>query len=203
MTLVLIVAGIDLSVGSVLGFSATVTGVVAVGFGLPLPVACLAGIAAGLACGLVNGLLVSRFALPAFIVTLGMLEMARGLAYQVSGSQTMYIGASIQAIALPLPVIGISPALLIALLIVGAGHFVLTRTVFGRHLVAIGTNEEAARMSGIDSRPYRLAVLALSGGHWLASPGYSTPPISAPQIPTPASVWNSRRLPLQSSAAPA
>jgi ribose transport system permease protein len=163
MTFVLIVAGIDLSVGSVLGFSATVVGVAAVGYGLPLPVACLAGIAAGLACGLVSGLFVSRFALPSFIVTLGMLEMARGLAYQVSDSQTMYIGASIQAIALPLPVIGLSGALLFSLLLVGAGQFVLTRTVFGRHLVAVGTNEEAARMSGIDSRRYRLAVLGLSG----------------------------------------
>ncbi len=163
MTFVLIVAGIDLSVGSVLGFSATVVGVAAVGYGLPLPLACAAGILAGLACGLVNGALVSRFALPSFIVTLGMLEMARGLAYQASNSQTMYIGASIQSIALPLPGIGLSGALLFALGLVVAGQFVLTRTVFGRHLVAIGTNEEAARMSGIDSRPYRLAVLGLSG----------------------------------------
>jgi ribose transport system permease protein len=163
MTFVLIVAGIDLSVGSVLGFSATVVGVAAVGYGLPLPLACAAGILAGLACGLVNGLLVSRFALPSFIVTLGMLEMARGLAYQASNSQTMYIGASIQSIALPLPGIGLSGALLFALALVVAGQFVLTRTVFGRHLVAIGTNEAAARMSGIDSRPYRLAVLGLSG----------------------------------------
>ena len=163
MTLVLIVAGIDLSVGSVLGFSATVVGVATVGLGLPIPVACLAGLAAGMACGLVNGLLVSRFSLPAFIVTLGMLEMARGLAYLTSDSQTMYIGASIQVIALPLPLIGVSGALLFSLLLVAAGEFILTRTVFGRHLVAIGTNEEAARMSGIDSRPYRLTVLALSG----------------------------------------
>ena len=163
MTLVLIVAGIDLSVGSVLGFSATVVGVMVIGLGWPLPLACLAGLLAGLACGVVNGFLVSWFSLPSFIVTLGMLEMARGLAYITSDSQTMYIGASIQAIALPIPYIGVSAALLIALLIVAAAQFVLTRTVFGRHLVAIGTNEQAARMSGIDSRPYRLAVLGLSG----------------------------------------
>lgn len=163
MTLVLVVAGIDLSVGSVLGFSATVVGVAVVGLGLPIPLACLLGLSAGLACGLVNGLLVSRFSLPSFIVTLGMLEMARGLAYLTSDSQTVYIGSSIQAVALPLPLIGVSGALLFSLVLVVAGQFVLTRTVFGRHLVAIGTNEEAARMSGIDHRPYRLAVLALSG----------------------------------------
>lgn len=163
MTLVLIVAGIDLSVGSVLGFSAAVVGVAAVGLDLPLPVACLMGIGAGLACGLVNGVLVSWFSLPSFIVTLGMLEMARGLAYMTTDSQTVYIGASIQKIALPLPVIGVSGALIFSLLLVVAGQFVLTRTVFGRYLVAIGTNEQAARMSGIDSRPYRLTVLAISG----------------------------------------
>lgn len=163
MTLVLIVAGIDLSVGSVLGLSATVVGVAAVGFDLPIPIACLVGLGAGLACGLVNGLLVSWFSLPSFIVTLGMLEMARGLAYVSSDSQTLYIGASIQKIALPLPVVGVSAALLISVALVVAGQFVLTRTVFGRYLVAIGTNEQAARMSGVDSRPYRLAVLAISG----------------------------------------
>ena len=163
MTLVLIVAGIDLSVGSVAGWSATVIGVSIVSLGLPIPVACILGIAAGLACGLVNGALVSRFALPSFIVTLGMLEMARGMGYLVTDSQTVYIGPAIQAIALPLPGIGVSGALLFAVSLVIAGQFVLTRTVFGRHLVAIGTNEEAARMSGIDSRNYRLAVLALSG----------------------------------------
>ena len=105
----------------------------------------------------------SWFSLPSFIVTLGMLEMARGLAYITTNSQTVYIGASIQKIALPLPYIGVSSALLIAILLVILGQFVLTRTIFGRYLVAIGSNEQAALLSGIDSRPYRLAVLALSG----------------------------------------
>lgn len=163
MTLVLIVAGIDLSVGSVVGLCATVVGVAIVSLDLPLPVACLLAIGAGLACGLVNGLLVSRFALPSFIVTLGMLEMARGMGYLVTNSQTVYIGSEIQAIALPLPLIGVSGAFLFSIALVIVGQFVLTRTVFGRHLVAIGTNEKAARMSGIDSRSYKLSVLAISG----------------------------------------
>ena len=163
MTLVLIVGGIDLSVGSVLGFCATVVGVTAIGWGLPLTVACLIGIGAGFLCGAVNGLLVSYFLLPSFIVTLGMLEMARGLAYLVNDSQTVYIGASIQRIALPLPGIGMSAALIIALLLVIGGQFLLTRTVFGRYITAIGSNETAARMSGIGIRPYRFIVLALSG----------------------------------------
>ena len=163
MTLVLIVAGIDLSVGSVLGFCSTVVGVAMMTLGLPVPVAALLGIIAGLACGLFNGALVARLALPSFIVTLGMLEMARGLSYLTTGSQTVYIGADIQWIALPIPFIGVSIALLISVALVVIAQFVLTRTVFGRHLVAIGTNEKAAMMSGIDARPYRIAVFALSG----------------------------------------
>ena len=163
MTLVLIVAGIDLSVGSVLGFAAAVVGVAAVTWGLPLWLACLAGLGVGLLCGLASGTLVAYLSLPSFIVTLGMLEMARGLAYITSDSQTVYIGASIQKLALPLPGIGVSAALIASFLIVIAAHFVLTRTVFGRYLIAIGTSEQAAKMSGIDPRPYRLAVLALAG----------------------------------------
>lgn len=163
MTLVLIVAGIDLSVGSVLGFSAAVVGVAAVSWGLPVSLACVLGLVAGLVCGSVNGVLVAYFSLPSFIVTLGMLEMARGLAYLTTNSQTIYIGPSIQGLALPLPVIGVSAGLVFALVLVIVAQFLLTRTVFGRYLTAIGSNEQAVRMSGIDSRPYRLAVLAISG----------------------------------------
>jgi ribose transport system permease protein len=163
MTLVLIVAGIDLSVGSVMGFCAAVVGVAAVVWGLPLWMAFLMGLGTGLICGAVNGLLVAYFSLPSFIVTLGMLEMARGLAYVTTGSQTVYIGSQIQSLALPLPGIGVSAALIFAIVLVITAQFVLTRTVLGRYLVAIGTNEQAARMSGIDPRPYRLMVLAVSG----------------------------------------
>jgi ribose transport system permease protein len=92
-----------------------------------------------------------------------MLEMARGLAYVTTGSQTVYIGSQIQSLALPLPGIGVSAALIFAIVLVITAQFVLTRTVLGRYLVAIGTNEQAARMSGIDPRPYRLMVLAVSG----------------------------------------
>jgi len=164
MTLVLISSGIDLSVGSVLGFSAAVVGTVMIKFGLPLPLACLLGVGAGVMCGAVNGVLVAYLSLPSFIVTLGMLEMARGLAYITTNSQTAYIGMEIQRIATPIPGIGVSGALICALTIVAAGHFLLTRTVFGRYMTAIGTNERAARASGINIRPYRWSVLAISGG---------------------------------------
>ncbi len=164
MTLVLIVGCIDLSVGSVVGLSSAVTGMAAVVLGIPLPLAFMLGITTGTLCGLVNGCLSSYFALPSFIVTLGMLEMARGLAYMTTNSQTLFIGASIQKLSLPITGLGISPALIIAISIVVLAHFIVKRTVFGRYIIAIGTNETAARMSGIPIHPYRISVLALSGG---------------------------------------
>jgi len=163
MTLVLISGGIDLSVGSIVALSSAVIGVALTVFELPLPVAALMGIVAGGCAGLVNGVLGSYFRLPIFIVTLGMLEAGRGLAYLVTESQTIYIGPSIQALSLPLLGIGISPAFLIALGLVVVSQLVLTRTVFGRYLIAIGTNELAAKISGIRTELYLNAVLLISG----------------------------------------
>lgn len=164
MTLVLIVGGIDLSVGSVLGLCATIVGMSLVNWDFSIVTACFLAIGAGILCGSVNGILAAYLALPAFIVTLGMLEMARGMAYITTDSQTMYIGASIQELALPVAGTGVSPALVIALLTVFAAQFILTRTVPGRHIVAVGANPRAARMSGINTKLYRMVVLAVSGG---------------------------------------
>jgi ribose transport system permease protein len=163
MTLVLIIGCIDLSVGSVVGLSSAVVGMTVISMGLPLPLACLLGLISGALCGLVNGCLTSFFLLPSFIVTLGMLEMARGLSYLTTNSQTVFIGASIQKLSLPISGFGVSPALISAIIIVVVTHFVIKRTVFGRYIIAIGTNETAARMSGINIHPYRVSVLAISG----------------------------------------
>ncbi|MFT7560300.1 MAG: ribose transport system permease protein [Flavobacteriales bacterium] len=163
MTLVLICGGIDLSVGSVVALSAGVIGLAVEGFGLPLPIAAILGIAAAASAGLLNGFLGSYLNLPIFIVTLGMLEVARGLAYISTDSQTVYIGASILKLAYPLPGIGVSISFLVAIAFVAIGHFVLNHTVFGRHIIAIGTNEQAARISGIKTKPYILTVLVISG----------------------------------------
>lgn len=163
MTLVLIVAGIDLSVGSTLAFGASVLGVTMTRWGWPpLPAALLCA-AVGLACGTLNGIISVGAGIPSFIVTLGMLEIARGCAYLVADSQTQYIGAAIEAVGAPLGALRLSPAFLIAIGLVGAGQFALSCTVFGRHLVAIGTNETAVRLSGIDPRPPKIAVFALAG----------------------------------------
>jgi ribose transport system permease protein len=162
MTFVLIIAGIDLSVGSVLALAGSVLGIFLVQFNLPLPVAIAACLIVGILCGVANGLIVIRWNLPSFIVTLGMLEIARGAAYLVTGSRTIYIGGPLEAITGKF-VLGLSFPFVLAVAIVIIGQFVLSRTVFGRYMVAIGTNEEAVRMSGIDPRPIKLLVFTLCG----------------------------------------
>jgi len=163
MTFVLIVAGIDLSVGSVMAFSGAVLGVALVDVGLPLWLACFLCLLCGLICGTANGLISTRWSIPSFIVTLGMLEIARGGAYLTTNSQTKYIGNAVEIISAPLPGIGLSPALLISISIVLCAQLVLTRTVFGRYAIAIGSNEEAVHLSGINVRFWKLLVFAVSG----------------------------------------
>jgi ribose transport system permease protein len=162
MTFVLVVASIDLSVGSVLALSGAVLGACLVELQLALPLAGAACLLAGAACGALNGLIVVRWGLPSFIVTLGMMEMARGGAYLVTGSRTRYIGASVERVA-EASWLGLSLPFALALLVVAAGQAVLSRTVFGRYLVAVGTNEEAVRLAGIETGRVRAAVFVLSG----------------------------------------
>ncbi len=162
MTFVLIIAGIDLSVGSVMALSSAVLGLSLVKFNLPLPAAIVMCLVVGVLCGAANGLVIIRWKLPAFIVTLGMLEIARGATYLITKSRTIYIGESVEVIA-ETSILGLSLPFIIAVAIVVVGQLVLSRTVFGRYLVAIGTNEEAVRLSGIDPRGLKLAVFALCG----------------------------------------
>ncbi len=162
MTFVLIIAGIDLSVGSVMALAGAVLGVCLVRFSLPLPAAIAVCLAVGIVCGLANGFVVIRWRLPAFIVTLGMLEIARGGAYLVTDSRTVYIGGPVEVIT-DMSILGLSLPFIIAVVIVVMGQVVLSCTVFGRYLIAIGTNEEAVRLSGIDPAPLKLGVFVLCG----------------------------------------
>lgn len=162
LTFVLVIASIDLSVGSVLALSSAVVGVCMVQFGLGLPVAGLLALAAGLLCGLFNGALSVGLGLPSFIVTLGTLEMARGGTYLLTHSQTQYVGAEVEVLS-EASIFGLSAPFLLAVALVAVGQFTLSRTVFGRYATAIGTNEEAVRLAGIDPRPVKLTVFALAG----------------------------------------
>lgn len=160
MTFVLIIAGIDLSVGSVLALGSAVLGVSLVRWGFSLPLSILFCLLTGLLCGVINGWVVIRWGIPSFIASLGMLEVARGGAYLVTRSQTQYIGASIERVT-EVNVLGITLPFLLAMTLVVLGQIVLSRTAFGRYVIATGANPEALRLSGVDPRPIRLAVFML------------------------------------------
>jgi ribose transport system permease protein len=162
MTLVMIVGGIDLSVGSVMALSGALLGVCLAQWHWPLAPALAACLLTGLLCGLVNGLITAQWKLPSFIVTLGMLEVARGAAYLVTNSQTMYIGASVERLG-AVSLFGLSAPFACAIVVVTVAQFALTRMVWGRYALAVGANEEAARYAGVNPRPIKVAAFALSG----------------------------------------
>jgi len=162
MTYVLVIGGIDLSVGSVLALSSGLCAVAMQSWGWNTPGAMALGLACGVLAGSLNGLISVTWRVPSFIVTLGMLEIARGGAYLITDSRTQYIGSSIGGLGEPLW-LGISPAFLLALAIVIAGDVYLRRSVLGRYMVGVGANEEAMRLAGIDPRPLKVLVFALMG----------------------------------------
>lgn len=162
MTCVLVLGQIDLSVGSVLALCGAVLGASLTHAQWPLPAAILATVLTGIACGAFNAFVALQWRLPTFIVTLGTLEMARGGAHAITGSQTLYLGARVESFA-NAHVLGLSVPFLAAIAIVTLAHLVLTRTVFGRHVVAIGTNPEAARLAGIATRRIQTQVFAAAG----------------------------------------
>jgi len=161
MTFVIITAGIDLSVGSVAALSSICAGWLVASAGLPGPTALLAAPLVGLLTGLVSGAAVAYGRLPAFIATLAMLSIARGLALVVSGGRPIDMPDSVAALGGDL---GPVPVPILVLLVAWAvTAFVLNRTVFGRSLYAIGGNEEAARLAGLPVKRTLATVYALSG----------------------------------------
>ncbi|KQV16780.1 MULTISPECIES: ABC transporter permease [unclassified Kitasatospora] len=167
MTFVILVGGIDLSVGSVMALSAVVAGPLLTAHGLSTPVAILLAVLVsalvGMGCGLVNGFVSERWRVPSFIITLGMLNVARGAALQYTNAKTVYDFPAGFSLFGTSTVLGIPTLFWIALAMVAVGHLVLTRTVFGRLVFAIGSNEEAVRLSGHRTSIVKVAVFVISG----------------------------------------
>jgi ribose transport system permease protein len=158
--LVILTAGIDLSVGSVLGLSGAVTAQLLVA-GWSVPVAIIVGIALGAVLGVVNGMLVTHAKLPPFIATLGMLGIARGAVLVITKANTIQpLPRGFQEIANG-TIAGIPNLLLLAGVVTVIVHFVLTRSVFGRYIYAVGSNPESARLAGVPVRTVLVSVYAI------------------------------------------
>jgi ribose/xylose/arabinose/galactoside ABC-type transport system permease subunit len=162
MTFVILTGGIDLSAGSLVALSGVVTAMV-LQAGYPLAIGLLAGLGAGTGAGVINGALVTYGRLPPFIATLGMMSVARGAALVLSdGRPISGFPATLRSLATG-RLFGIPFAVLLMLALYAIAHFVLTRTVLGRYAYAIGGNEEAAVLSGVNVRRHKIIVYAIAG----------------------------------------
>ncbi len=163
MTLIILSGGIDLSVGSSIALTTVVIAWL-LAHGAPPLAAAAGGIAAALACGGMIGYLVTRLKVVPFIVTLGMMLVIRGAAKGIAGEQKIdapltWLNSLLAATGHWAPPPGVWLTLLLALAIAGMLHF----TVFGRHIVAVGSNEATARLCGVRVRRMRMCVYALGG----------------------------------------
>ena len=166
MTFVVVGGGIDLSVGSVIALSSVVTAAL-LNQALPPGLALLGGVAAGAACGLVNGLLVAKARLVPFIATLGMLGVARGLAKWLAGEQKIDAPASWLAGFMskaPEPAwIFLPPGVWLLFLVALIMGLALRNTVFGVHTFAVGSNEQTARLCGVRVERTKILLYTLCG----------------------------------------
>ena len=166
VTLVIITGGIDLSVGTAMTFCSVVAGLVSVTLGLPLPLGLLAAFAAGAAVGLVNGSLVAKAKLPPFIATLGMLYVTLGLAQVISNVHPIYFDAAqpqFQIFFMSKAVFGIPNIVWVMLGAAAIAWVLLNKTTFGRYTFALGSNEEATRISGVNVDRWKITVYAVEG----------------------------------------
>ncbi|MFC4802076.1 ABC transporter permease [Neobacillus sp. GCM10023253] len=164
MTFVILTGGIDLSVGSVMAFTGTIMVGMMINMGMPPIAAVLIGIVLGAVLGYINGLFIAHARIPAIIVTLAMMEVARGAAllytggYPLSGVSKSYafIGRGYLFGVIPMPAV-------IMILVFIAAYIILNHLPIGRYIYAIGGNEEAVRLSGVKVKKIKIFVYLVSG----------------------------------------
>jgi len=171
VTFVIISGGIDLSIGTVMTFAAVMTGLVTTTMKMPIPLGILAGLGAGSLAGFCNGVIIAKLKIPPFIATLGMLNVAKGLALVISGLKPIYftdtpvfnqiaMGSAFGAV---IPGFDIPNAVLILFIAAIIASLILTKTILGRYTFALGSNEEAARLSGVNVNAWKIAVYTMTG----------------------------------------
>lgn len=171
-TFVIITSGIDLSVGTLMTFCAVMTGVVLTYMGMPLWLGICAAIFFGALSGFVSGLLIAKLKIPPFIATLGMMMLLKGLSLVISGTKPIYFNDTPGFTAISqdsligdiVPSLPIPNAVLILFLVAVAASIVLNRTILGRYTFALGSNEEAVRLSGVNTDFWKIVVYTVSGG---------------------------------------
>ena len=161
--MIIISAGIDLSVGSILALSG-VTTTILLKSGIGIFPAILVGLFVGTLCGIITGYLIAKGHLPPFIATLGMMGVARGVALLITGGVPVFglpesfnfLGGGRMFGIIPIPIV-------FTIILAFLGHFVLTRLRFGRYIFAIGSNQQAAELSGINVSQNLIKIYAING----------------------------------------
>lgn len=171
MTFVIIIAGVDLSVGSVLALAGIVSArfvthsssMLIGDFNSPILLPLLVSLIIGCLCGFTNGYIISKFRLQAFIVTMGMLSVARGMTMLTTGGNPVSMLDSDFRVIGNSYIFGIPTPVIIFSIIFLAAWFILNKTIFGRHVFAVGANEKSARTSGINVHRIKVMVYTLCG----------------------------------------
>jgi ribose transport system permease protein len=171
VTFVIITSGIDLSVGTLMTFCSVMAGVLLTYWGLPLYVGIVGAIFFGALCGLVSGVVIAKLKVPPFIATLGMMMLLKGLSLVISGTKPIYFNdtpdftsiAQDSLIAYFLPSLPIPNAVLILFGVAVVASLVLNKSILGRYTFALGSNEEAVRLSGVNVDFWKIVVYTLNG----------------------------------------
>lgn len=171
-TFIIITSGIDLSVGVLMTFCAVMGGVLMVNFGLPLPLGVLGAIAVGALCGTASGLAITKLKVPPFIATLGMMMLLKGASLIITGTRPIYFNdvngfdqiSLGSVIGMVFPGLVIPNGVLILFLVAVISAIVLNKTALGRYTFALGSNEEAVRLSGVNVDRWKIKVYAFAGG---------------------------------------
>jgi ribose transport system permease protein len=170
VTFVIITGGIDLSIGTVMTLAAVITAKLVSEAGVPIAIGILGGLLTGAIAGLINGVVIAKMRVPPFVATLGMLYVAKGLSLILSNLAPIYFerGSGFTDLAtgtiIQIPgVIEIPNGVLILFGAAIVGSFVLFKTILGRYTFALGSNEEAARISGVNTHRWKIAVYTLAG----------------------------------------
>ena len=171
VTFDIISGGIDLSIGTVMTFTAVITGVFITNWGMPVPIGILAGVASGALAGFINGVVIAKMKVPPFVSTLGMMYIAKGLALIISDLKPIYFTntpafrdiATGSVLGSIFPGFDIPNGVLIFFVAAIIGSFVLFKTVLGRYTFALGSNEEATRLSGVSVDFWKIIVYTVSG----------------------------------------
>lgn len=171
VTLVIITGGIDLSVGTMMTFTAVITGVVLTYAGMPLFLGVIAAVLTGALCGALSGTFVAKMAIPPFIATLGMMLILKGLSLVISGTRPIYFNDTPgfseisrgSLIGELIPSVPIPNGVLILFIVAAVTAYILNRTVLGRYCFALGSNEESVRLSGVNTDRWKIAIYALAG----------------------------------------